>query len=83
MQRVGAPLEVGFSPAPPRTGRQSIAALPPLLPDVIRFYLLNRGLLVTPFHNMMLLSPATPAAAVDRLAVGWSQCVTDLTVAAR
>jgi glutamate-1-semialdehyde 2,1-aminomutase len=83
VQRVGARLEVGFTRTPPRTGRQSVAALPPLLPDVIRLYLLNRGLVITPFHNMMLMSPATPAAAVDRLAVGWSQCVADLTIAAR
>jgi glutamate-1-semialdehyde 2,1-aminomutase len=83
VQRVGARLEVGFTRAPPRTGRQSVAALPALLPDVIRLYLLNRGLVITPFHNMMLLSPATAAAAVDRLAIGWSECVADLSAAAR
>ena len=83
VQRVGARLEVGFARHPPRTGRQSVAALPPLLPDAIRLYLLNRGSVITPFHNMMLLSPETPVAAVDRLASTWSQCVTDLRMAAR
>ena len=83
VQRVGARLEVGFTRRPPRTGRQSVAGLPPLLPDVIRLYLLNRGLVITPFHNMMLMSPATPAASVDRLATTWSQCVTDLAIAGR
>lgn len=83
VQRVGARLEVGFTRDTPRTGRQSMAGLPPLLPDMIRLYLLNRGLVITPFHNMMLMSPVTQAAAVDRLASTWAQCVTDLRLAAR
>lgn len=83
LQRVGARLEVGFTRHPPRTGRQSVDALPPLLPEAIRLYLLNRGSVITPFHNMMLLSPETPAVAVDKLAATWSQCVTDLQLAAR
>jgi glutamate-1-semialdehyde 2,1-aminomutase len=83
VQRVGARLEVGFTRAPPRTGRQSTSAMPPLLPEAIRLYLLNRGLLITPFHNMMLMSPATAASAVDRLGSAWAQCITDLGLAAR
>jgi len=83
VSRVGARLEVGFMRTPPRTGRASTAGLPPLLPDAIRMYLLNRGLVITPFHNMMLLSPATTAMQVDRLASAWAQCITDLHVAAR
>jgi glutamate-1-semialdehyde 2,1-aminomutase len=83
VQRVGARLEVGFTRRPPRTGRESIAGLPPLLPEAIRLYLLNRGLVITPFHNMMLMSPATPAAAVDRLYAAWAECVTDLQRAGR
>lgn len=83
VQRVGARLEVGFTRAPARTGRQSVSAMPPLLPEAIRLYLLNRGLLITPFHNMMLMSPVTPAAAVDRLGSAWAQCVNDLGLPAR
>jgi glutamate-1-semialdehyde 2,1-aminomutase len=78
VQRVGARLEVGFTREPPRTGRESIDNLPSLLPDAIRLYLLNRGLVITPFHNMMLMSPVTPAASVDRLASAWAQCVNEL-----
>lgn len=81
--RAGARLEVGFTRRPPRTGRESSAALPPLLPDAIRLYLLNRGFVITPFHNMMLLSPEHAALQADRLASAWAQCVTDLHVAAR
>jgi glutamate-1-semialdehyde 2,1-aminomutase len=57
--------------------------MPPLLPEAIRLYLLNRGLLITPFHNMMLMSPATATGAVDRLGSAWAQCITDLGLAAR
>ena len=78
VQRVGARLEVGYTMEPARTGRQSIDNLPAQLPGAIRLYLLNRGLVITPFHNMMLASPVTPAASVDRLASAWAQCVNEL-----
>jgi glutamate-1-semialdehyde 2,1-aminomutase len=78
VQRVGARLEVGFTREPARTGRQSVDSLPALLPEAIRLYLLNRGLVITPFHNMMLASPVTPAVSVDRLASAWAQCVNEL-----
>jgi glutamate-1-semialdehyde 2,1-aminomutase len=79
VQRAGARLELGFTREPPRTGRQSVRALPALLPDAIRIYLLNRGFIITPFHNMVLMSPATAANGVDRLASAWSECVAELT----
>jgi glutamate-1-semialdehyde 2,1-aminomutase len=78
VQRVGARLEVGYSRLPPRSGRQSVAAVPPLLPEAIRLYLLNRGLVITPFHNMVLMSPVTPAAEVDRLYSAWAECIREL-----
>ena len=78
VQRVGARLEVGYTREPARTGRQSIDSLPAQLPGAIRLYLLNRGLVITPFHNMMLASPVTPAASVDRLGSAWAQCVNEL-----
>jgi glutamate-1-semialdehyde 2,1-aminomutase len=82
VQRVGARLELGFTRRPPRTGRQSVDGLPALLPEAIRLYLMNRGLVITPFHNMMLMSPVTSAASVDRLASAWAQCVDELQASA-
>jgi glutamate-1-semialdehyde 2,1-aminomutase len=64
VSRVGARLEFVRSPAP-RTGRQSIEGLDHGLEQALHFYLLNRGFLLTPFHNMMLASPVTTAAQVD------------------
>lgn len=67
VQRIGARVELGFGAAPPRNGRESAAAMLPELERMLHLYLLNRGVLLTPFHNMMLLSPQTTPAAVDRL----------------
>jgi glutamate-1-semialdehyde 2,1-aminomutase len=39
----------------------------PELERALHLYLLNRGVLLTPFHNMMLLSPETGESAVGRL----------------
>jgi glutamate-1-semialdehyde 2,1-aminomutase len=64
VSRVGARLEFGRAPAP-RTGRQSIDAIDHELEAAMHLYLLNRGFLLTPFHNMMLVSPVTGAAQVD------------------
>jgi glutamate-1-semialdehyde 2,1-aminomutase len=63
VSRVGARLEFGRAPAP-RTGRQSVDAMDHELEAAMHLYLLNRGFLLTPFHNMMLASPVTSAAQV-------------------
>jgi glutamate-1-semialdehyde 2,1-aminomutase len=64
VSRVGARLEFGAAPAP-RTGRQSVAAIDHDLEAAMHLYLLNRGFLLTPFHNMMLVSPVTTDAQVE------------------
>ena len=64
--RVGARLEFGFG-RPPRDGAESERGSWPELEHAIHLYLLNRGLLLTPFHNMMLCSPATTTAHADQL----------------
>jgi glutamate-1-semialdehyde 2,1-aminomutase len=63
---VGARLEFGFG-RPPRTGAESDARAWPEVEHAIHLYLLNRGVLLTPFHNMMLCSPVTTTAHADRL----------------
>jgi glutamate-1-semialdehyde 2,1-aminomutase len=65
--RVGARSELVFTPKPPRTARESLAAVSPTLERLLHLYWLNRGVLVTPFHNMMLVSPATTAQQVQAL----------------
>lgn len=64
VSRVGARLEFGPGPAP-RTGRESVDAIDHELEAALHLFLLNRGFLLTPFHNMMLVSPVTTTAQID------------------
>ncbi len=63
--QLGARAEYRFCPVPPRTGGESAAAADPLLDEYLHLYTVNRGVLMTPFHNMALMSPATTAADAD------------------
>jgi glutamate-1-semialdehyde 2,1-aminomutase len=64
--RLGCRAEYMFSPRPPRTGAEAAAAMDPELDALLHLYMLNRGILLTPFHMMALMSPATTEAHVDR-----------------
>jgi glutamate-1-semialdehyde 2,1-aminomutase len=64
--RLGARAEYRFTPQPPRNGGASAAAGDPELERFLHLHALNRGVLITPFHNMALVSPATTEADVDR-----------------
>jgi glutamate-1-semialdehyde 2,1-aminomutase len=63
--RLGARAEYRFTSPPPRTGGESAAAGDTELDDYLHVALANRGVLLTPFHNMALMSPATTEADVD------------------
>jgi glutamate-1-semialdehyde 2,1-aminomutase len=65
--RVGARVEFICAPGPLRNGTEAEAAHAPALEQAIHLALLNRGCLIAPFHNMMLVSPATTAAQVATL----------------
>ncbi|MFD4411731.1 transaminase [Streptomyces sp. NPDC058467] len=66
VSRLGARTEYRFADPAPRTGTQSAAAADAELEDFLHLYLANRGILLTPFHNMALMCPATTAEDVDR-----------------
>jgi glutamate-1-semialdehyde 2,1-aminomutase len=53
-------------PQPPRTGAEQAANADFELERFLHLWALNRGILLTPFHNMALMSPATTEADVDR-----------------
>ncbi|MBN9017382.1 MAG: aminotransferase class III-fold pyridoxal phosphate-dependent enzyme [Rhizobiales bacterium] len=67
MIRLGARVELVFTDTPPVNSAAARLALDHDLERAIHLFLLNRGVLLTPFHNMMLVSPATGAAEVDKL----------------
>jgi glutamate-1-semialdehyde 2,1-aminomutase len=65
VQRIGCRAEYWFTPTPPRNGGEAAAADDHELARFTHLYALNRGVLLTPFHNMALMSPATTEVDVD------------------
>jgi glutamate-1-semialdehyde 2,1-aminomutase len=65
VQRLGCRAEYWFCP-PPRTGAEAAAAVDEELEGFLHLWALNRGVLLTPFHNMALLSPQHTEEDVDR-----------------
>jgi glutamate-1-semialdehyde 2,1-aminomutase len=63
---LGARAELAFAAEPPRSGGASAALHDADIEDALHLFLLNRGVMITPFHNMALMSPATTSADVDR-----------------
>jgi glutamate-1-semialdehyde 2,1-aminomutase len=64
---VGARVELVCADEPSTNGSEARAAMNHRLESALHLYLANRGILLAPFHNMMLLSPVTTEAQVDRL----------------
>ena len=65
--RCGARCELQYLPRSPKTGTESHDALDWNLIEHSHLFLLNRDVMITPFHNMILCSPETTEADVDRL----------------
>jgi glutamate-1-semialdehyde 2,1-aminomutase len=63
--QIGARLEYRYAPHPPRNATESARSEDQELDSFLHLYLLNRGILITPFHNMALMSPATREADID------------------
>jgi glutamate-1-semialdehyde 2,1-aminomutase len=76
---LGARCEYRYSAEPPRTGAESAAAGDPALDEYLHLYLMNRGVLITPFHNMALMCPATTERQVDRHTQLFGDAVAELT----
>jgi glutamate-1-semialdehyde 2,1-aminomutase len=76
--RLGCRAEYHFSPVLPRNGGEAAAAMDFELERFLHLHALNRGILLTPFHNMALMSPATTAADVDRHNEVFTEALRDL-----
>ncbi|GID30546.1 transaminase [Paractinoplanes brasiliensis] len=79
VSRLGARVEYRFADPAPRTGTESAAAADAELEDFLHTYLANRGVLLTPFHNMALMAPGTTTADVDRHHEIFTAALTELT----
>ncbi|GLK70373.1 aminotransferase class III-fold pyridoxal phosphate-dependent enzyme [Ancylobacter dichloromethanicus] len=77
--RCGARVEVVRAPFPLTDGRQAKGAHYPALEATTHLALLVRGVLISPFHDMMLASPATSEAQVERLIEANRQVIGRLT----
>jgi glutamate-1-semialdehyde 2,1-aminomutase len=64
--QLGCRAEYRFAPEPARNGTEAAAQGDAELERYLHLYALNRGVLITPFHNMALCSGATPMSAADR-----------------
>ncbi|AJA08820.1 aminotransferase [Sphingopyxis fribergensis] len=73
--QVGARVEFLTCPTPPLSGGEAKAAMHPELEAAIHLFLANRGILLAPFHNMMLVSPVTGDDQIDRLVGAFADCV--------
>ena len=73
--RLGARAEYHFLAEPPKNGTALHDAADPELERFLHLWAMNRGVLMTPFHNMALMSPATTAADVDRHTAVFAEAV--------
>jgi glutamate-1-semialdehyde 2,1-aminomutase len=80
VQRLGCRAEYWFCP-PPKTGADAAAAVDHELDSFLHLYALNRGILMTPFHNMALFSPLHTMAQVDHHSEVFASAVEALTSA--
>lgn len=76
--RVGARVEFICAPGPLKNGAEAAFAHQPKVEAAIHTGLINRGSLIAPFHNMMLISPATKKGQVDHLIANFDAILTDL-----
>ena len=76
--RLGCRAEYLFGPDRPRDGAEAHAAGNFALERYLHLHALNRGVLLTPFHNMALMSPATSEADVDRHTEAFREAVHEL-----
>jgi len=76
--QLGARAEYRFEPQPARNGTQAHAASDPELERYLHLHALNRGVLLTPFHNMALMAPTTTAEDVARHTEVFREAVADL-----
>jgi glutamate-1-semialdehyde 2,1-aminomutase len=76
--RLGCRVEYHFRPTPPRNGSEAIAADDAMLGRYMHLHALNRGILLTPFHNMALMCPETTDADIDLHTAAFDEAVASL-----
>ena len=80
--RCGARAELQFTPEHPKNGKEAKASVYWDLVYYTHLYIANRGCLITPFHNMMLVPPMASSRDIDLLISCWRSCMGELAAAA-
>jgi glutamate-1-semialdehyde 2,1-aminomutase len=78
VKRLGNRSEYWFRPTPPKNGGEAFAAIDHELDRYMHLFALNRGILLTPFHNMALISPDISQEDVDYHTKVFREAVTSL-----
>jgi glutamate-1-semialdehyde 2,1-aminomutase len=76
--QLGCRVEYMFAAERPRSGGEAEAAMDGPLDALMHLYMLNRGILFTPFHMMALISPATTEADVDAHTAAFEEAAAEL-----
>ena len=75
LTRSGARCELQFMPTLPKNGSDAKNHFDWQLMYYTHIYLANRGIIITPFHNMMLFPPVATDEDIDALIKGWDDCL--------
>jgi glutamate-1-semialdehyde 2,1-aminomutase len=78
ISQLGARCEYRFASPAPRNGGESLKSADPLLENYLHLYAVNRGVLLTPFHNMALMCPATRPEHVRQHQAVFDEAVAEL-----
>ena len=81
VSRLGCRAEYLFQTQLPRSGAEAAQGMDFELGQYMHLHALNRGILLTPFHNMALMSPATTKSDVDRHTAAFREAVRSLVEA--
>ncbi len=77
--RLGCRVEYMFSPELPRNGAEADQVIGGPIDELMHLYMLNEGILFTPFHMMALICPATTAEHVDAHTAAFDRIAAELT----
>lgn len=81
INQLGARAEYRFAKPYPKNGTDANSVADSELEDFIHLYLANRGVLLTPFHNMALMCPTTTKSDIDRHHVVFEEVIRELLAA--
>jgi glutamate-1-semialdehyde 2,1-aminomutase len=76
--RIGARIELQFCTTSPLNAKEARASQNEVIENAIHLFLLNRGVLLTPFHNMMLVCPTTSVDDINKLLAVFGECLDQL-----